>query len=715
MHDHATFRFGDTLAVYQLDETTQQIGLVLVPASRAGNLPPPRPATPWVLFRGGDPEQVLEPVRALDPLVQIKLAGDASPGGFAQGHTLTGSASVQHLRFESQRVERDACIHSVITTLRHPAGLRVEHRLRWAEGALTAGSSTTVTNDGPAPLVLELLSSFSLGGISPFQSDDATGRLKLHRFRSAWSAEGRLETRSLEELHLERSWSGSATLNERFGQIGSMPVRKWFPFVALEDTAAGVVWAAQLAWAGSWQLEVHRRFDNVALTGGLADREFGHWTKTLSPGEAFTTPVAHLACVCGGIDDAADRLTRRMTPAVDAQPSVEHDLPVVFNEFCTTWGNPQHDVLLALARRLQGTPVRYLVIDAGWYRRPGSTWANGHGDWRPNPELFPDGIEATAAAIRAHGLIPGLWFELETCGQLSDAFAQTTHQLKRDGIPITAKGRRFWDLNDPWVLDYLEERVVGLLDRGGFGYVKIDYNETIGLGCDGAESPGEGLRRRIEGTWRFFDRLRARLPELVVENCASGGHRLESSMLERSAMSSFSDAHELSEIPIIAAALHRLVLPRQSQVWAVLRPSDSDQRLVYSLAAGFLGRLCLSGDITALNPEQWALVSRALALYPRVAPIIRDGTSTFLGDVGPSWRHPRGWQAVLRRHDQELLVVLHTFAGPPPRLELPLPPGKWCLLEELSSGPASHVSSTRRCLRTSALTSFSGRVIRLRC
>ena len=42
-------------------------------------------------------------------------------------------------------------------------------------------------------------------------------------------------------------------------------------------------------------------------------------------------------------------------------------------------------------------------------------------------------------------------------------------------------------------------------------------------------------------------------------------------LLGLTAMGSFSDAHECPEIPVIAANLHRLILPRQSQIWAVLR------------------------------------------------------------------------------------------------------------------------------------------------
>ena len=53
-----------------------------------------------------------------------------------------------------------------------------------------------------------------------------------------------------------------------------MPVKGYFPFGAVEDTKAGVVWAAQLAIECSWQMEFYRRDDGMAFSGGLADREF---------------------------------------------------------------------------------------------------------------------------------------------------------------------------------------------------------------------------------------------------------------------------------------------------------------------------------------------------------------------------------------------------------------------------------------------------------
>jgi alpha-galactosidase len=158
---------------------------------------------------------------------------------------------------------------------------------------------------------------------------------------------------------------------------------------------------------------------------------------------------------------------------------------------------------------------------------------------------------------------------------------------------------------------------------------------------------------------------------------------LEPSMLALSSMSSFSDAHESLEIPIIAANLHRLILPRQSQIWAVLHAADTDLRLTYSLTAGFLGRLCLSGEIDRLDDNQWALVKDAIRFYERVVPIIKHGKSRLYQQITKSWRHPQGAQAVVRVGDEgkSALIVVHSFAAPlPENIDILLPDGDWVVI-----------------------------------
>lgn len=58
-------------------------------------------------------------------------------------------------------------------------------------------------------------------------------------------------------------------------------------------------------------------------------------------------------------------------------------------------------------------------------------------------------------------------------------------------------------------------------------------------------------------------------------------------------MASFSDAHECDEIPIIAANMHRMILPRQSQIWAVVKAGQPLQKLYYQICSGLFGAALL--------------------------------------------------------------------------------------------------------------------------
>ena len=657
MKRYSEFTFGDMLLYYHVDEANC-MSMTIIPA--------------------GMKDRVREKEFQPEPLVQIHARGDHFANGYGNGHTLAGTSASKALKFLSQKREGDA----IITTVTDGNGRTVHHRAEWTEGLQAVTIKSVFENTGTEPVTLNLLSSLNLSGITPFTASDAAGKLKLHRIGSAWSAEGRLKTESIESAMLERSWTGHAMRVCKFGQLGSMPVRGYFPFAAVEDTEVGVTWAVQVACPSSWQIELRRKDDCLNLMAGLPDEDYGHWAKTIRPGETFETPEAYLTAGIGGVDEVSQRLLtvhRRNMPRPDAE------LPVMFNEYCTTWGNPSHENLERIAECLDGKGMEFLVIDAGWYRKPGIGWSDCGGDWIPEEkEMFPKGLKATADMIRAHGMKPGLWFEPETCASNSDLFRRKEMLLTRGGAVIDTDNRRFLDMRKEEVQAYLDERVIGLLKRCGFEYTKIDYNDCIGMGCDDPDSIGEGLRQNMQGTLRFFRRLREAIPGITIENCSSGGHRLEPSLMAVTDMASFSDAHECAEIPIIAAQLHRVILPAQSQIWAVLQAADSIRRINYSLINTFLGVMCISGDVVRLSEEQWKKVDEGTDFYCRVRHIIRDGVSAFFGELSESWRHPEGWQAVVRIAGEETLAVIHTFGGEiPGRVSLPVKAGR--ILRVMSS------------------------------
>lgn len=654
------YKLGDMVARYLIDRNSMQVGFQLLPENVSQ-------------------EHIVTDNCFMESLIQYKLTGDIYNEAYAGGCSMRNGESVRKLKFSEQTDEFVGEQLQVNTIMMDEDGHRLIHHLVWLKNMPYVRISCTFENQSKTNCCLEMFESFSLGGLSPYMQGDGNGTLWLHRVRSVWSQEGRHEAIPVEDLQLEPAWDPHAVRCERFGQAGSMPVNRFFPFAAIEDRKNHVFWGAQIAHPASWQMEVYRKDNGLALSGGLADRELGHWMKHVEPGKNFTTPEA---IVSTAHTDSFDIFTGRLTTAGLVEgflkaPESEQDLPIVFNEYCTTWGNPSHENICEIVDAIKGKGFKYFVIDCGWYKENGIPWDIGMGDYEVSKELFPGGMEKTVQVIKDAGMVPGIWFEIENVGSASRAYHLTEHLLHKDHAVLTTYFRRFWDMQDTWVDEYLTDKVIGTLKKYGFGYMKIDYNETIGIGCDGAESPGEGLRKNMEASVSFIEKIKEEVPGIVLENCASGGHRLEPKLMSVMSMASFSDAHECEEIPIIAANLHRVIHPAQSQIWAVIRQDDSLKRIAYSISNTFLGRMCISGDVTQLAPEKWNLIEQGISFYGKIKDIIKEGQSYRYGPKIKSARHPEGWQALLRvGKNKQAYVVIHVFGGELPEvIEIELPEG----------------------------------------
>ena len=642
------FEFGDMTVIYVKNEAGKA-GYVLIPSELAD-------------IAVCDPSQT-------DALVQLYVRGDDLAGGFINGLSLSETQTTNCFVYDGQEVNESDGVTRVVTYLKDKRGLRVLHHLIYRSGDRALTIYTVFENNGAAPVILEHISSFTLGSLPPFGGNREKDALRIHRAKSWWSAEGRFVSETVEGLHMERSWSGVGTRSEKFGQTGSMPVRRFFPFVAAEDEEAGIVWAVELACPYSWQIELRRNGEGFFINGGIADHDFGHWTKTVDVGETIETPKAILTVAKGNVDSVSQRL-------LDLQPVndiVAGRLPVIFNEFCTTWGNPTEENICRTANVLKGRGVDYFVIDAGWYGDGG--W-DKVGDWYVNEKRLPHGIGPAVSAIRTAGMKAGIWFEPENCTASSRlAAAHPEWLLRRYGVPVNTGRRMFLNMSDPEVQAFLQKNVIDFLKNSGFSYIKIDYNDCIGMGCDDPDGLGEGLRKNIQSSQEFFSKLHREIPGLVIENCSSGGHRLEPSMMGLCDIASFSDAHECVQIPIIAANLQRLIPPSKSQIWAVLRKTDSIRRLNYSLVNTLLGVMCLSGDVYDLSEEQWECVEKAINFYREYSHVIQSGSSCFYGTDVSNYGDPSGWQAVARYCGKtgETLITIHTFGDAlPGHIRIPL-------------------------------------------
>lgn len=224
------------------------------------------------------------------------VCGDPACDGYAMGNTLRNGESTRRMRKQAQEMKREGDLTRIETLLADDRGNQVLHTLTWQEGDRFVRTFCEYRNGGDAPRTLLLLSSFSLEQISPYLPGDGAGQAAGAPPAVPLEPGGPPadpDAGGAAARALLGAWAPSGA--SASGQVGSMPVNHYFPFLAVEDVENHVFWGAQIAHPASWQMEIYRRDENLAVSGGLADREFGHWKKSVAPGERFRTPEAILS------------------------------------------------------------------------------------------------------------------------------------------------------------------------------------------------------------------------------------------------------------------------------------------------------------------------------------------------------------------------------------------------------------------------------------
>ncbi len=601
----------------------------------------------------------------LDSLIQVAFTGDEALIDYTYG------VSMRNRRSTALKIVRQTEFTggNLNTYLTDGAGNDYVHRLFYDRKTGVFTVNVRYDNRTKTPRTLEYLASLSLGGI--MNAEGNTVGLKLHRMTSAWSRECRLKTDEFSHLGLDMSWGRYGVKSERWGQVGSMPNRGYFPFGAVEDEASGLIWGVMQEAPFSWQMEVYEEKETCSLTSGFTDFETGHWRKTVPAGGSFTTYSARFCVKRGGVNDVCNAFVHEQDGRL-RPPASEEEMPVMYNEYCATWGNPTEKKIEKQLAAVAPLGVKYFVIDSGWYKPQDRGWCNAIGDWNVNSDYFPD-MKRVVEKINAKGMQAGIWYEFEVTGRDSEVFGYEEQHLQREGKVITSKNRRFLDLRRSDVTEYLQAKMLRPLKEYGFKYIKIDYNDTYGVGCDSADGAalGEGGRQVAEESMNWYDRLKSAIPDLVIENCSSGGSRIEPLRMSKVSMCSFSDAHECNEIPLVAANVSRVIPARQSQIWAVIRKGESSSRTIYSLCAAMMGRICLSGDINRRDEEKMALIKAGLDFYEKIKEIVRRGDIKVIDNTVEYYRAPKGRQVYIKDYGESRLVIVH-FLESEERVKLPL-------------------------------------------
>ncbi|WP_327398137.1 glycoside hydrolase family 36 protein [Streptomyces phaeochromogenes] len=568
------------------------------------------------LARPGDP---VSECGSDAPLHLVELTALGHGSGWS-GPRFTGTALGSRLRYRGHTTrERDGWTYLTAELHDPGTGLTAFVELSSPVGLPVLRSRVRLRNDGEEPLVVQSVSSLLLGALP---SPDS---LDVHRARNDWLAECRWHAEPLRDtvtdIHVDVHQHDSRAALTLTGR-GSWPTDGHLPMGALTERGGGRAWLWQIESPAGWRWDLGERDHGTYLAlNGPMDAEH-QWRVRLATGSEFTTVPGVLA-LGSGLDDAFGALTSYRRAV--RRPHPDHTtLPVVFNDYMNTlMGDPTTEKLLPLIDAAAEAGSEYFCIDSGWYDDGTEGWWDSVGEWLPSPRRFPDaGIQVVLDRIQERGMVPGLWLEPEVVGVRSpvaeslppDAFFQ------RDGRRITEQGRHQLDLRHPAARAHLDKTVDRLVGDWGVGYLKLDYNIVIDPGtcAPGDIAPGAGLLGHAEAYLDWLSEVLDRHPGLVIENCASGGMRMDGATLAVTQLQSTSDQQDPLRFPPIAAAAPTAVPPEQGAVWAYPQPEFDDDLITFTLGGALLGRIHLSGHLNRMPDRQLGLVRDAVAVYKSI-------------------------------------------------------------------------------------------------
>ncbi|MFC9684774.1 alpha-galactosidase [Streptomyces sp. NPDC056948] len=565
---------------------------------------------------GPDDDGSAAPDSAL-PLVELTALGHGS--GWS-GPRFTGTAFGARLAYRAHRTGRRDGWDWLTVELHDPStGLTAFAELTSPTGLPVLRSRVRLRNEGREPLVVQSVSSLLIGGLP---SPDA---LDVHRARNDWLAECRWYAEPLRagvaDINMDVHEHDSRAALALTGR-GSWPTDGHLAMGALTERDGGRAWVWQVESPAGWRWDVGQLAHGTYLAlNGPTDAEH-QWRVRLEQGEEFTTVSGALA-LGSDLDGAMGALTSYRRAI--RRPHPDHTaLPVVFNDYMNTlMGDPTTAKLLPLIDAAADAGAEYFCIDSGWYDDDTRGWWDSVGAWQPSPRRFPDGgIQAVLDRIRERGMVPGLWLEPEVVGVRSPVAAELPAEafFQRDGVRLAEQGRHQLDLRHPAASAHLDKTVDRIVGDWGVGYLKLDYNIVVDPGTQarGDLAPGAGLLGHAQAYLDWLSGVLDRHPGLVVENCASGGMRMDGATLAVAQLQSTSDQQDPLRYAPIAAAAPTAVPPEQGAVWAYPQPTFDDDLISWTLGGALLGRIHLSGHLNHMSEHQLALVRDAVTVYKSI-------------------------------------------------------------------------------------------------
>lgn len=321
----------------------------------------------------------------------------------------------------------------------------------------------------------------------------------------------------------------------------------YLPIFNIESASSQGVFVG-IGWSGSWYADIRcEKEKRISIESGMKTMDLYLYGK-----ESIRTPSITL--MYWNSDNRMDGhnqfrrfVLSHKTHKIDGK-NAPYPLATGFNYKdpapYTEYSGLTEEYATAMMKRYKQFNIMPEVfwLDAGWNTgaadwEHGKSWANTVGNWTVDSTRFPKGLKPISEEAHKLGAKFMVWFEPER------VIRGTQWAVEHPEWMLDIPGHNddtylMFDLGNAEACDWLCRYIGDMIEENGVDHYRQDFNMHPDIYWAANEEEGRtGMKeiRHIENLYKFWDYLLKRFPNLFIDNCASGGKRIDMETIPRSA------------------------------------------------------------------------------------------------------------------------------------------------------------------------------------
>lgn len=489
-------------------------------------------------------------------------------------------------------------------------------------------------------------------------------------------------------VHLSGTWSRERHIKERelvqgissVSSIRGASSHHDNPFIALKRKNTtehhNEVYGFNFVYSSNFLAQVQvDHYETSRVMMGIHPHQF-QWN--LNANESFQAPEVVIVYSNEGLNGMSQAFHQLYRQHLIRDPWKKEERPVLINNWEATYFDFNEEKLVHIAKSAKDLGIELFVLDDGWFGKRNDD-TSSLGDWYEDEDKLPNGLESLASKLKELDLKFGLWFEPEMINPVSQLYKEHPDWIVgRPGEHLVfGRNQLVLDFSRSEVVDYLYEKMAGIIRKTKLSYIKWDMNRNITDAYSSAlsqEQQGEFFHRYILGVYDLYEKLTSEFPDVLFESCAGGGGRFDPGMLyyaPQAWTSDDTDAVERLKIqygtslayPIYSMGSHVSAVPNHQ----TLRKTPIETRA----NTAYFGTFGYELNPLELKEEEREIIKTQVQFYKSHRKLIRDGD--FYRLQCPFEENETAWMIVSKDRKEALVGWYKVLATANPKKQQVLP------------------------------------------